>query len=183
MKIIAFVGLPGSGKGVASDIAKSMGLPVAVMGDVIREEASCRGLSGTDNDLGMVGNSLRREEGADAIARRCLQRMIASGSPVYVVDGIRSPEEVELFRSHSKEFHLVAVTASDERRRGRINTRGRVDDGQSLEGRERREIGWGMVAAIALADSSISNDCDLVSFREAVRDLLYRFYPGLGRLI
>ena len=42
MKIIGFVGLPGSGKGEASKIARELGLSVVVMGDVIRQEAAGR---------------------------------------------------------------------------------------------------------------------------------------------
>ena len=38
MKIIGLVGLPGSGKGEASRIARQQGLTVLVMGDVIRQE-------------------------------------------------------------------------------------------------------------------------------------------------
>jgi len=39
MKIIAFVGMPASGKGEAATVAKELGYPVVNMGDVIREEA------------------------------------------------------------------------------------------------------------------------------------------------
>ena len=38
MKIIAFVGMPASGKSEASRIAAEMGIPVIIMGDVIRKE-------------------------------------------------------------------------------------------------------------------------------------------------
>ncbi|MDD1759688.1 MAG: AAA family ATPase [Methanothrix sp.] len=44
MKIIGFVGLPGSGKSVASNVARDMGIEVLVMGDVIRQEAARLGL-------------------------------------------------------------------------------------------------------------------------------------------
>ena len=38
MKIIAFVGMPASGKSEAARIAAKMGIPVVNMGDVIRKE-------------------------------------------------------------------------------------------------------------------------------------------------
>ena len=56
MKIIGFVGLPGSGKGEASKIARQHGLAVVVMGDVIRQEAARQGLEPTDQNLGRIGN-------------------------------------------------------------------------------------------------------------------------------
>jgi dephospho-CoA kinase len=37
MKVIGVVGLPASGKGEFSKIVKGMGIPVVVMGDVIRD--------------------------------------------------------------------------------------------------------------------------------------------------
>jgi len=44
MKIIAFVGMPASGKSEASGVAKGLGIPVVNMGDVVREETANRGL-------------------------------------------------------------------------------------------------------------------------------------------
>ncbi|MEM2346640.1 MAG: AAA family ATPase [Archaeoglobaceae archaeon] len=45
--IIAFVGYPLSGKSTAAQIAKEFGIPVVVMGDVVREEAKKLGLKET----------------------------------------------------------------------------------------------------------------------------------------
>ena len=42
MKIIAFVGMPASGKSEASAIAKKIGIPVVNMRYAVREEASRR---------------------------------------------------------------------------------------------------------------------------------------------
>ena len=72
MKIIGFVGLPGSGKGEASNIARQHGLAVVVMGDVIRQEAARQGLEPTDQNLGRIGNYLRAKGGPDAIAKKTL---------------------------------------------------------------------------------------------------------------
>ncbi len=73
MKIIGFVGLPGSGKGESSRLARQQGLTVLVMGDVIRQEAARQGLEATDVNLGRVGSALRAAEGtASPAARRPL---------------------------------------------------------------------------------------------------------------
>ncbi len=82
MKIIGFVGLPGSGKGEASRVARQQGLAVLVMGDVIRQEAARRGLEATDVNLGRVGCALREAEGPEAVARRILQKARASGEGI-----------------------------------------------------------------------------------------------------
>ena len=44
MKVIGVVGLPASGKGEFSKIAAGMGIPVIVMGDMIRKAVSEAGL-------------------------------------------------------------------------------------------------------------------------------------------
>ncbi|HOT07550.1 MAG TPA: AAA family ATPase [Methanothrix soehngenii] len=129
MKIIGFVGLPGSGKSVACQVARDMGLPVAVMGDVIRQEARSRGLLPTDANHGMVGDDLRSSEGPEAVARRCLIGQKGNVSGLVVVDGIRSKSEVDYFRSIAEKFCLVEIRTCPEDRLRRIAARGRSDDG------------------------------------------------------
>lgn len=128
MKIIGFVGLPGSGKGEASQIARLQGLAVVVMGDVIRQEAARQGLEPTDQNLGRIGNALRAAEGPDIVAKKTFERAIATGKDVVVVDGLRSREEVDFFRDHADEFHLIEVCAPAQKRLKWLATRGRPDD-------------------------------------------------------
>ena len=177
MKIIAFVGMPGSGKSAAADVAREMGIPVVVMGDVIREEAARRGLEPTDRNLGNVGNDLRDKEGPDAIATRCLAKIRATGTPV-VVEGIRSRSEVDLFRESSDDFELVEVFVPDEIRLDRIASRGRSDDAndrdlaKAVADRDARELSWGMGEAIRAADLRIENAGGVEEFRGRVREVL-----------
>ncbi|MDD2754631.1 MAG: AAA family ATPase [Methanothrix sp.] len=128
MKIIGFVGLPGSGKGEASQIARLHGLAVVVMGDVIRQEAARQGLEPTDQNLGRIGNALRAAEGLDAVAKKTFERALATGKDIVVVDGLRSHEEVDFFRSHGDEFYLIEVCAPAEARLKWLAARGRPDD-------------------------------------------------------
>lgn len=200
MKIIGLVGLPGSGKGEASRIARQQGLAVLVMGDVIRQEAARQGLEATDVNLGRVGCALREAEGPEAVARRILQKARASGEETVVVDGLRSREEADYFASQAEEFHLVEICAPAEERLRWLRARGRPDDpgssrsgikeqdqdekiisscgepdGQSaaaLEQRECREMGWGMCQAIEAAGLKLRNDGSLEEFRENARKLL-----------
>jgi dephospho-CoA kinase len=196
MKIIGFVGLPGSGKGEASKIARHHGLAVVVMGDIIREEAARQGLEPTDRNLGRIGNALRARDGPDAIARRILDRVMATGKDVVVVDGLRSKAEADFFRAQAEEFHLVEVYAPAEARLKWLATRGRPDDPGSsprsdsntdiisspqdcraaaLKERESREMGWGMYEAIDAADMSLRNDRSLDDFRKNVEMVLGLF--------
>lgn len=187
MKIIGFVGLPGSGKSVASDVAREMGFTVLVMGDVIRQEAAARGLEPLDENLGRVGNELRSSEGPEAVARRILER--AGNEGIIIVDGLRSKAEADLFRASSEEFHLIEIVAPVNSRIRWIESRGRSDDPcatpasvntstsdlqttSALEQRVSRELGWGMSEAMKEADLVLRNEGDLEEFRKSVRRLL-----------
>ncbi|MDD2835658.1 MAG: AAA family ATPase [Methanothrix sp.] len=207
MKIIGFVGLPGSGKGEASQIARLHGLAVVVMGDVIRQEAVRQGLEPTDQNLGRIGNALRAAEGRDAVAKKTFERALATGKDTVVVDGLRSREEVDFFRSHADEFHLIEVCAPAQARLKWLAARGRPDDpvkssandcqetdadpriissceepdrlaAAALEQRECREMGWGMCEAMKVADLKLRNDGNLDDFRENVKRLLSLLVTG-----
>ena len=142
MKIIGLVGLPGSGKGEASRVAKQQGLTVLVMGDVIRQEADRMGLDATDGNLGRIGSALREKEGPEAVARRVLERAVASGEDTVVVDGLRSREEADYFATHAQQFHLVEICAPADERLRWLQARGRPDDpGRSRAGTERAGSG------------------------------------------
>jgi dephospho-CoA kinase len=157
MKIIGFVGLPGSGKGEASQIARQQGLAVVVMGDVIRQEADRQGLEPTDQNLGRIGNVLRAAEGPQAVARRTFENAKATGEDVVVVDGLRSREEADFFRAHTDEFLLVEVCAPVEARLKWLAARGRPDDPGKGPANKSKEIdadGKGMKA-----DPKIISSC------------------------
>jgi dephospho-CoA kinase len=201
MKIIGFVGLPGSGKGEASLIARQRGYAVVVMGDVIRQEAARQGLEPTDHNLGRIGNALRAADGPQAVAKKTFERAIATGREVVVIDGLRSREEADFFRARADEFHLVEVCAPVEARLKWLEARGRSDDpvkspanesvqldadarivssckepdrlvASALERRECREMGWGMSEAMKIADLKLRNDGNLDDFRQDVKRLL-----------
>ncbi|WP_318531519.1 AAA family ATPase [Methanohalophilus profundi] len=131
MKIIAFVGMPASGKSEASKVIRNMGLNVINMGDVIREEVKHRQLDPTDSNTGMVANDLRDKEGMDAVARRCIPKIKQKDKDVVVIDGVRGIAEVETFKKEfGKEFSLIAISSPIENRFERVRKRCRSDDMQ-----------------------------------------------------
>ena len=176
MKVIAFVGMPGAGKTEASNVAREMQIPVVVMGDVLREEVKNRGLEPTDKNIGAVANQLRKDEGMDAIAKRCIPMITAIRSGVVVVDGIRGIAEVEAFKkAFDDNFTLVKIDAPFELRLDRLSMRGRSDDMSSAEGlhqRDERELSWGMGKAIDSATMSVVNLDPIERFKDEVRSIL-----------
>ena len=175
MKVIAFTGMPGSGKSEAVRVAREIGIPVVRMGDCVWEEVKKRGLELNDENVGRIANEMREKHGMDIWARRTLEKIDPSWDKV-VIDGVRNIEEVEFFREKlGKDFMLVAIHASPETRYKRLMERKREDDSTTLEKikeRDERELRWGIGVVIALADVIIVNEGSLEEFREKVKNLL-----------
>lgn len=178
MTVIATVGLPGSGKGEAANVAAELDVPVVTMGDVIRAECRDRDLDPATHH-GQVAQALREENGPAAIAERSLPLIedVLEDSDVVLVDGVRSGVEVDEFEAaFGDEFSLVSIEAPFDVREERLAERGRDkggdEGGESLEERDERELGFGMGEAIDRADVSIDNTDTLESFRARVRTLL-----------
>ncbi len=180
MKVIGVVGLPASGKGEFSKIAADTGIPVIVMGDMIRAEVKKAGLEPTDTNFGATANRLRTEGGMDAIAALCVPEIQKQTTPLVLVDGIRGDAEVRLFRKQFPAFTLISIDSSFEKRLDRIRARGRSDDfvlPESLRTRDEREKTWGLMNALAEADIKIKNEGSLEEFSTAVISVL----ASLGR--
>ncbi len=176
MKLIAFVGMPASGKSEAAGIARSLGIPVTNMGDIVREETARRGLPMTDSNIGGTGTALRKEEGMDAVAKRCVPGIRSLNSSIVVVDGIRNIEEINYFKKEfGRDFKLIAINTPLELRFERIKKRLRSDDMSSMEElkrRDEREKGWGLDKAIRKADITIDNTGSIEDFRKHVEEML-----------
>ena len=178
MRVIGFVGLPGSGKSEASAVAAELDIPVVTMGDVIREECRDRGLDPA-TDHGTVAKALREENGPAAIAERSLpliEERLETNDTV-VVDGIRSDVEVETFEeAFGNDFELVSIEAPFEVRADRLELRSRDagsdEGGESLDQRDERELAFGMGEAIEQADRTIENTDTLEAFHDRIRTLL-----------
>jgi dephospho-CoA kinase len=178
MRVIGTVGLPGSGKGEAAEVAREEGIPVVTMGDVIRQECRDRGLDPSEHH-GRVATDLRAEGGPAAIAERSIPliREALEESDTVVVDGLRSMAEVDAFEeAFGTEFTILSVEAPFDVRAQRLNERGRdkseADGGESLEERDERELGFGLGEVMNNADVVIENTASLEAFRERVRTLL-----------
>lgn len=175
MKVIGVVGLPASGKGEFAKIVAAEGVPVVVMGDMIRRAVAEAGLPPTDASMGSVANRLRADGGMDAIAKLCVPVIREQAAPLVLVDGIRGDSEIRLFKKQFPGFRVIAIDTSFPKRLERLKGRGRSDDtttAETLKVRDERELGWGLGAALALADHRVNNDGDLAAFTAAVKALL-----------
>ncbi len=175
-KILAFVGMPASGKSEAASVLREKGITVINMGDVIREEVVRRGLAPTDANTGGIGTEMREKEGRDAVAKRCIPKIKDAGEEFIAIDGVRSIAEVECFKkAFGHDFTLISVDSDIDTRFMRVRSRGRSDDMQdisALKVRDERELGWGMGEAMGVADITITNNATLDVFREKVSALV-----------
>jgi dephospho-CoA kinase len=152
------------------------------LSDVVRDEATRRGLDHTRDALIKMGVRLRTEGGTGALAERILPRL----GRWAVVDSIRNPGEVAVLRRLPR-FFLVGVDAPQALRFDRSVRRGRLGDGATLEefaAKEAREnatseAGQQLVATLALADAVIDNARTIRALRAAVRRTLKGFRVDL----
>ncbi|HUB94116.1 MAG TPA: AAA family ATPase [Verrucomicrobiae bacterium] len=114
-RVLAFVGMPGSGKGTCTDYLRdTYSWPVVHFGNMVYEEVERRGLD-IVNDEKFVREDMRNKEGKEVLAKHAARRARqhhAEGAAVVVLDGLYSWSE---YRHLAQEFGdsltVVAVVA------------------------------------------------------------------------
>jgi dephospho-CoA kinase len=173
--IVALTGMPGAGKTTVANHLAQKGIPLLIMGDVVREAAQNDGLEPTSDNLSKLMLRLREKNGPEAIAflvANKIKNMKHENKEfgVVIVDGVRSMAEIQVLRSVGK-VKLLAIHGSTLTRYSHIRDRARSDVPSNIgefDKRDKVEMGVGISDAIALADETISNNdisiselCDL----------------------
>ena len=165
--------MPGSGKSLVSNKAVERGAIMVSMGDIIREKAEERG-----ETTGQTAENLRKEYGQYIVSELTIEKIKKLQNEGYekiVVDGIRSHNEVELFKENFENFMIVSVFTNPSLRFERLKNRKREDDtedyGQFVV-RDKRELGFGLGNVIALSDKIIINESDMESYNEKIEEFL-----------
>jgi len=175
--VIGLAGMPGAGKSVVVNVAKTSGYGIVVMGDAVREEAQRRHLESNPETLGKIMLELRQKEGNNVIAKKCIPKIENAKENKIIVDGIRSLNEVEEFKKHFPKFTLIAIQASSATRFKRLHRRQRSDDPADwkiFQERDRRESSVGLEQAIAAAEHTIVNEEELSTVKEKIKEVLRR---------
>lgn len=171
---ICIAGMPGAGKGVVAEVARTHGLKVVSMGDAVRMEAKRRGLSISREELSSLMFKLREERGPAAVAELCLGSLKPTDQ-VVVFEGVRSLAEVKLFKKKFRKTVIIAVHSPPLKRFRRLKLRGRSDDPSTLrefKERDENELKVGLGDLLALADYVVVNDSTLsVARRRAFKAL------------
>lgn len=177
MQVIGVTGLPGSGKSVVARVANNLGINVIRMGDVIRNEALNR-----NENIGETAVKLRKEYGKYVVAQRCVEILKEAynssnedNNIKFLIEGIRSPAEVEIFKKHFGDFKVIAVYSSPKTRFMRLKRRKRSDDSASITdfiNRDERELNFGIGNTIATSDYMIVNEGPIWKFKNSIRSIL-----------
>ena len=163
--IIGLTGMPGAGKTTVANYLSQKGIPLLIMGDVVREVAENDGLEPTSDNLAKLMLRLRKRNGPEAVAHLIgnkikLMKKKDKQLCVVIVDGIRSMAEVRVLRRIGS-LKLLAIHGSTLTRYTHVRERGRSDVPSNIgefDKRDKIEMDVGISNAIALADETISNN-------------------------
>ena len=172
MQIMGISGMPGSGKSIVSDIATEKGAIIVSMGDIVREEAKKRGEGSKE-----TAKNLRAEHGPYIVSELTIEKIKKLQDEgvgnLIIVEGIRSPHEVEMFKENFDNFIILSVFTNPALRFERLKKRMREDDSQEYSEFKRRddnELGFGIGTVIALSDKLIINESDIESFEDEINE-------------
>ena len=176
MKVVAIVGLAGSGKSERAAMFEERGWARIRFGDVTEKEVRARGLPVNEANERAVREELRRKHGMGAYAVLNLpeiERRLAAG-PV-ICDGMYSWEEYLLLRAKfGRAFTVVSVQASPRTRYARLARRAvRPLTAAEAESRDHAEIEiLHKAGPIAMADRTLLNEGTAEELREAFERLV-----------
>ncbi len=178
VKILAFVGLAGSGKSAAVDYLTSKGYPRVYFGGIILDAMTEAGLEHTQENEKSFREELRRKEGNDFVAQRIIQqiyKLIESGNRHIIADGLYSWTE---YKTMKKEFPgeliVAAIVAQKKLRHRRLLSR----PVRPLSQFEADQRDWAEIeniekgGPIAIADHFIINDGTLEDLHKQIDKLL-----------
>lgn len=125
--IIAFVGMPGSGKGTCAEyVAEKHNLPIVHFGNMVYDEVQRRGLDNVKDEK-YVREDMRAREGKAVLAKHASRKAkdyFDAGAQAIVFDGLYSWSEYKyLSHMYGGKLVVIAITAPRRIRYERILAR------------------------------------------------------------
>jgi dephospho-CoA kinase len=174
VKIVAFVGLTGSGKSSAVEYLTAKGYPKVYFGGVVLDAMEKAGLDHTEQNEQAFREELRNREGKDFVVNRIVTQihdLINAGQHRIVADGIYTWTEYKIMkREFPGELTVVAVVTPKHLRHHRLTQR----PIRPLTDAEANQRDWAEIenlekgGPIAIADHYIMNNGNLDHFHEQI---------------
>ena len=147
VKILAIVGMSGSGKSILVNYLTERGIPKVHLGNMIYKEMEKRGIERTSDGKNEreFREMIRRTEGKDWVARQAITEtkdLIAAGQKRIVLDGVYSWTEYKAFKhAFPGDLTFIALVIPKTLRYERVAKRpDRPFDAQAIRERDITEI-------------------------------------------
>lgn len=177
-KLIAVVGMSGSGKGEVCDFLVSVGYQKIYFGQVTLDEVEKRGMPSGEASERTVREEFRARLGMAAYAILNIDRIrVAFEKGDTVIDGLYSWDELLILREEFPQLQVLCVYASPKVRKERLAVRRmRPLTAEEAEARDRAEIeNSAKGGPIAVADFTIINEVnDKRRLHDAIKLILRR---------
>lgn len=162
-KVIAIVGMAGSGKSTASNYFASKGFSVVRFGEIVIEEIKRRGLPCNQQNEQIVREDLRTKHGMSILAEMSLRFIKGKleGNQSVVIDNLVSFSEYKILRGElNNELIVLAIFTSRNIRYTRLQSREfrplTLEEATNRDEMEIQNLEKG--GPIAMADFIIIND-------------------------
>ena len=175
-KIVAIVGMCGSGKSIASDILVEKGFAKVYFGGVTLEKLKEKGLEENPENEKMMRESLREDLGMGAFAKILLPKIKElSLEKDVVLDGLYSWDEYKILEEElGKQMITIAIVADKKLRYRRLEKRVvRPFTKKEAKNRDLAEIeNIAKAPPIAYADYYIFNNGTLEDYEKRLNEIL-----------
>lgn len=180
VKILAFVGMSGSGKSTAIDYLIEKKIPKIYFGGIIYKAMEEAGIERTEDGESekKFREEIRAKEGKDFVVNRAVaeaKKLIEAGQKRIVLDGLYSWTEYKILRKEfPTEMTVIAIVVPKALRRKRLAERpDRPFDAQAAAERDRSEIeNLEKGGPIAIADYYLDNSGTVEELRASLAKLL-----------
>jgi dephospho-CoA kinase len=179
VKIVAFVGLPGSGVSTAIGYLSSKGYPKVYLGGILLDKMKEQGIDRTADNEAAFRREIRETSGNDVLVLPIIEqikKLVSAGQHRIVVDGLYSWDEYKILNhAFPGELTIVAVVAPKHIRHVRLENR----DVRPLSISESQRRDWDEIETInkggpiAIADHFITNAANISSFHKEIDTLLH----------
>jgi dephospho-CoA kinase len=177
IKILAVVGMCGSGKSTAIDYLTERKIPKVYFGGIILKGMQEAGLEDTPENEKKFREEIREKEGKDFVVKRVItetKKLIEAGQKRIVLDGLYSWTEYKILRQEfPTEMTVIAIIAPKALRRKRLAERPvRPFNAQEAAERDKTEIeNLEKGGPIAIADYFVDNSGTVKEFHESFAEL------------